>query len=30
MVPGHHFDPYDDPCFEQAANAARDFFVQHL
>jgi fermentation-respiration switch protein FrsA (DUF1100 family) len=30
MVPGHHFDPYDDSCFEQAANAARDFFAQHL
>jgi fermentation-respiration switch protein FrsA (DUF1100 family) len=30
MVPGHHFGPYDDPGFEQAANAAREFFVQHL
>jgi fermentation-respiration switch protein FrsA (DUF1100 family) len=30
LVLGHHFAPYDDPCFEQAAGAARDFFVQHL
>jgi hypothetical protein len=30
MVPGHHFDPYDGACFEQAAKAARDFFAEHL
>jgi fermentation-respiration switch protein FrsA (DUF1100 family) len=30
MIAGHHFAPYEGPELEQAAGAARDFFVEHL
>lgn len=30
LLPGHHFDPYETPGFEQSANAARDFFAKFL
>jgi len=29
-VPGHHFSPYDGEALVSAANAARDFFLEHL
>jgi fermentation-respiration switch protein FrsA (DUF1100 family) len=30
QIEGHHFVPYAGAAFEQAAGAARDFFLQHL
>jgi uncharacterized protein len=30
LLPGHHFDAYTGPGFEQASRAAREWFVQHL